>query len=248
MSHVSWKCCSRRGFTLIELLVVIAIIAIIVALLLPAVQQAREAARRTACKNNLKQLGLAAHNYHDVYLMFPPGGMSGRTNAIFNERAEEGCIGVAAFGVARDGAWIWPVFLMPFLEIDAAFETLQVGPLIPQQAFELPEADIVREADYSVFRCPSDAAPKLNDLTRGQLDTGARLFDTPFGGPADIVNGVSYANANPQTVGAADRDLPFPTNSYAAASDSSFPRPHMNGSGTGGGAFQFCGTYDGMFS
>ena len=74
------------GFTLIELLVVIAIIAVLIALLLPAVQQAREAARRTQCRNNMHQLCLALHNYHDTHTLFPPGfiqvSLSGQPSAI----------------------------------------------------------------------------------------------------------------------------------------------------------------------
>ena len=89
----------KHGFTLIELLVVIAIIAILIALLLPAVQQAREAARRSTCKNNLKQIGLALHNYHDTHRIFPPG-------SVYSSSAAPG-------GTNRINAW---VFILPFME------------------------------------------------------------------------------------------------------------------------------------
>ena len=82
----------HAGFTLVELLVVIAIIGILIGMLLPAVQMVRESARRVTCANNLKQLGLAVHNYHDSKQQIPPSR-------------------------ARDGFLTWPVYLMPYLEL-----------------------------------------------------------------------------------------------------------------------------------
>lgn len=107
-----WRSGGRRGFTLIELLVVIAVIAVMVSLLLPAVQQAREAARRTQCRNRLKQLGLALHNYHDVHRALPAGYYSWPT------RDGSGPVSARIDPITWDGGpgWGWIAALLPYLE------------------------------------------------------------------------------------------------------------------------------------
>lgn len=141
----------RRGFTLIELLVVIAIIAILIALLLPAVQQAREAARRTQCKNNLKQIGLALHNYHDTHSVFPQGKVLDR-----NVRYP-GCP-----GWVNGSGFSWRVMILPQIEQSALYQQntqpnsgiYTCGPFAAGAANRL----VLLRASLPAYLCPSDAS------------------------------------------------------------------------------------------
>ena len=113
---------SSKGFTLVELLVVIAIIGILIGLLLPAVQAAREAARRMQCTNNLKQFGLAMHNYHDTNKLLPPGNTFFNSYNSANPLTGTG-LGCEAGGVYH-GMMGWPAFILPYVEANALYESI----------------------------------------------------------------------------------------------------------------------------
>ncbi len=170
----------RRGFTLIELLVVIAIIAILVALLLPAVQQAREAARRSSCKNNLKQIALAMHNYHDTYRVLPMGSTRDWTAVSFNPAGGAGNIVTGAQGANDHGSgrpeWSWGAFIAPFMELGPQYDTLQVNSVIALTQLnaaiagnagggtvQQQQINSVLVTPVETFRCPSDPGPARND-------------------------------------------------------------------------------------
>ncbi|TMQ34640.1 MAG: DUF1559 domain-containing protein [Planctomycetota bacterium] len=174
----------RDGFTLIELLVVIAIIGILVGLLLPAVQKVREAANRTSCLNNLKQLGLALHNYHDTLGSFPSGYR---------------CVKQADPTWTAPG-WGWGALLLPFVEQE---------PLGKQIRFDLPVEDpanlSVRRAQLKLFTCPSDRSTGVftvldaagNAIAEAATNSYAACYGAggEIGDAPDAGNGIFFRNS-----------------------------------------------------
>ncbi len=138
VARLIWE--RQSAFTLVEILVVIAIIGILVALLLPAVQMAREAARRMQCSNHLRQLGLALQGYHNSHNVFPPGFISNRP---------------------QEPEWGWGVFLFPYIELKSMYNELNVN------RNRLPDVVADNYLRYNLttplglFRCPSDRTPNL---------------------------------------------------------------------------------------
>jgi prepilin-type N-terminal cleavage/methylation domain-containing protein/prepilin-type processing-associated H-X9-DG protein len=177
-----------RGFTLIELLVVIAIIAGLVGLLLPAVQAAREAARRAQCSNNLKQIGLAMHNYHGTLEVFPPGYISNTQNNLTN-------------GPETGPGWGWGTMLLSELEQKSLYNGVNFSLSTTD-----PGSQTVRRTSLSSFLCPSNTGGRgpltitdgsgnalVSDLAPGQYVAVAGQWEPEEF--AALNNGVFYRNS-----------------------------------------------------
>ncbi|MBI2478685.1 MAG: DUF1559 domain-containing protein [Planctomycetia bacterium] len=145
---------------------VIAIIGILVALLLPAVQAAREAARRMQCSNNLKQLGLALHNYHDTYKVMPPA-------FLYKRQGDTKTGAIIAPGAATDtpSAWAWGALVLPFIEQDPLAQRLNVGNTPLAVAVATPATAALLVQPVPAFRCPSDVGPTVNTAAFRVIDT-----------------------------------------------------------------------------
>jgi prepilin-type N-terminal cleavage/methylation domain-containing protein/prepilin-type processing-associated H-X9-DG protein len=157
---------SSEGFTLVELLVVIAIIGVLVAMLLPAVQAAREAARRSQCSNNLKQMGLAILNYTAAMRVLPPGAI-----------IEGPCCDTPA-------RVSWPISILPYMEEQALFEQYHM-----EVANEAPINQPFREANIAAYGCPSDPFLLQKDMPETGLGSGSLYRHSSYRGCAGYTNG-----------------------------------------------------------
>jgi prepilin-type N-terminal cleavage/methylation domain-containing protein/prepilin-type processing-associated H-X9-DG protein len=179
----------KQGFTLVELLVVIAIIGVLVSLLLPAVTAAREAARRTQCSNNLKNIGLAMINYHDTYKKFPLGAV-----CINNT-----CANTSNFRDQTPTFWstTWAISILPQLEQKPLFD--QWDPALPYGTNSKQRA--VTGTPLQIFKCPSDITAKESvdlDSNPGTFDKGN--YGLNFGAGSANENGNSGNKAGPDDV------------------------------------------------
>ncbi len=147
------------GFTVIELLITCAIIATIFTLLLPAMQKARSQARKQQCMNNLKQLGLAMHNYHDVHIVFPPAWIRKTPYA------------------QSPSAWGWQVSILPYVEQAPLYNEIAQDCPFDEGAFEQVERETLQQ-ELKVFRCPADTTPASNAMRGGW---GASNYSANFG-------------------------------------------------------------------
>ncbi|OAI51691.1 hypothetical protein AYO47_06895 [Planctomyces sp. SCGC AG-212-M04] len=194
----------RRGFTLIELLVVIAIIAILIALLLPAVQQAREAARRTMCRNNLKQLTLALHNYIDVHGALPVG----LQKRYFGSPQGQG-VGLTVGGLG----WGWTTYVLPFMDQAPLYNQFNLSyPMCNKSTPQGTQNCALATTAVPYARCPSDLAPAqatygsssnphqiVNWATTSYKGQASSFYDGRYSWPgtdSKHSNGVLYNDSN----------------------------------------------------
>jgi prepilin-type N-terminal cleavage/methylation domain-containing protein len=166
---------TRRGFTLIELLVVIAIIGVLIALLLPAVQMAREAARKAQCTNNLKQIGLALHSYISTYDTLPPSGSRDDDSGGLQRQTPPQ-------GGTRQNAWSMKARMLSYMEQQQLFDAcnFSLDPSWRAGAWE-PANETVRAIRIGSFLCPSDPNPGA-ELQRGEGAAAPHSYPNNLGG------------------------------------------------------------------